>query len=212
MANDWRSSLERGIPQGVFVGALGLMFTAMLQARDHLPQGILVTLAGGVVAGALAMWINRALISGSGRAATAIYAPSGNTTAYTPTFSHIETLEIRGDLDGAARAWDEAIAEDATNTLVRVRAADFHLRARRDHMTAARLYREARDIGTPNDDLRRYIAQKLVDLYLGPLADEGKVMGELRRLIDAFPGTREADSAREALAKLKALKTRDPTG
>lgn len=212
MANDGRSALERGIPQGVFVGFLGLGFTGLLQARGHLPQGLLVTLAGGVMAGALAMWINRALISGSGRAATAIYAPSGNTTAYTPTFSHIETLEIRGDLDGAAQAWSEAVAEHSANALVRVRAADFHLRARRDHATAARFYREAREIGTPNDDLRRYLAQKLVDLYLGPLDDEGRAMVELRRLIEGFPGSREADAAREALARLKALRTPGPTG
>ena len=31
-------------------------------------------------------------------------------------------------------------------------------------------------------------------------------MGELRRLIDTFPGTREADAAREALAAIKAAK------
>ena len=43
----------------------------------------------------------------------------------------------------------------------------------------------------------------LVDLHLGPLEDEGRALVELRRLIDGFPGTREAEMAREALAKLK---------
>jgi len=47
-----------------------------------------------------------------------------------------------------------------------------------------------------------------VDLHLGPLADEGKAMVALRRLIDGYPDTREAAEAREALARLKAARPR----
>lgn len=198
------SLMERGIPQAIFTGLLGFVFTGLMQAREMVPASPFFTVLGGV-AGAFIGWgINRALLTASARAAASIYAPSGNTTAYTPTFSHIETLEIRGDLDGAAEAWDEAIGENPDNALVRVRAADFHLRARKDHARAVAIYREARDLGTANDELRRYIGQKLADLYLGPLGDEGKAMGELRRLIDLFPGSREAAAAREALTAIKA--------
>lgn len=202
------SLLERGIPQAGFVGLLGVMFTGLMQARGMVPQGILVLLLGGLVAGAIAFGINRAMQRGGERVAGSIYAPSGNTTAYTPTFSHIEALEIRGDLDGAARAWDEAIAEHAGSAFVRVKAADFHLRLRKDAATAAAHYRAARELGTANEDMRRYIGQKLVDLYLGPMREEGKAMVELRRLIEGFPGTREAEGARVALARLKAERGR----
>jgi hypothetical protein len=196
--------MVRGIPQAVFLGLLGFVFTGLMQARGMVPQGAFFTLLGAGVGAFMGWGINRLLLSTGERVATTIYAPSGKTTAYTPTFSHIETLEIRGDLDGAARAWDETIAEHPTNALVRVRAADFHLRGRSDAARAVEHYRAARDLGTANDELRRYIGQKLADLYLGPLGDEGRAMGELRRLIDMFPDSREAQSAREALAAIKA--------
>lgn len=203
MTGERESLFERGIPQAAFAGALGFVFTALMQARGLVPGGALVTLMGAGVGAFMGWGVNRLLLSGSARVATTIYAPSGKSTAYTPTFSHIETLEVRGDLDGAARAWEETIAEHPDNALVRVRAADFHLRRRSDAVRAVELYRAARDLGTANEDLRRYIGQKITDLYLGPLKDEGRAMGELRRLIDSFPGTREAEAARDALAAIK---------
>ena len=194
----------RGIPQAALVGLLGFMFTGLMQARGMVPPGFHFTLLGAAGGAFIGWGINRALLSSGEKAAGSIYAPSGSTTAYTPTFSHIEALEVRGDLDGAARAWEEAIAEHPMNALVRVRVADFHLRTRKDPRRAAVHYREARELGTANSDLQRYIGQKLADLYLGPLRETGKGMIELRRLIEGFPGSREADGARVALAALKA--------
>jgi tetratricopeptide (TPR) repeat protein len=199
--------MMRGIPQAVFLGLLGFMVTALMQVGGLVPGGAHVPLIGGGVGAFIGWGITRLLLSSGERVATSIYAPAGKTTAYTPTFSHIETLEVRGDFDGAARAWDETIAEHPTNALVRVRAADFHLRRRGDAARAVEFYRAARDLGTANDELRRYIGQKLADVYLGPLNDEGRAMGELRRLIDMFPDSREAQSAREALAAIKAARS-----
>lgn len=196
--------MYRGIPQAAFIGLLGFMFTGLMQARGMVPSGIHFTLLGAAGGAFIGWGINRLLLSGGEKAAGSIYAPSGKTTAYTPTFSHIEALEVRGDIEGATRAWEEAMAEHATNALVRVRVADFHLRTRKDPRRAAAHYREARELGTANDDLRRYIGQKLADLYLGPLRERGKGMVELRRLIEGFPGSTEAEGARVALASLKA--------
>ena len=42
-----------------------------------------------------------------------------------------------------------------------------------------------------------------IHLHLGPLEDEGRALVEMRRLIDRFPGTVEADQARAALARIK---------
>lgn len=198
------SLIHSGIPQGVLAGVIGLLFTVLLQARGHLPGHPLVPLAGGVILGFIGGGLNRIMFRAGEVAATSVYAPAGDTTAYTPTHSHIEALEARGDLDGAARAWDETCAEQPGNALLLVKAADFHLRARRDPEAALARYRQARAAGTGRDDLRRYIQQKLVDLHLeGPLADEGRAMVELRRLIDGFPGTREADGARATLEEIK---------
>jgi len=201
--NHVRDLLHRGIPQGVLGGVIGVVWTVLLQHRGDLPAGLLVAVGGGVVLGTIAMWISRLVISASGRAATAIYMPSGSSTAYVPTFSQIDALEARGDLQGAADAWDAAIAADPGNPALLIRAADFRLRVMRDPVAARDRYRRARNLESADADVIRYATHKLVDLYLGPLGDEGRAMGELRRLIDGFPDTREADLARDALARLK---------
>jgi hypothetical protein len=150
--------------------------------------------------------IARVIMGGSGHIIGSLQNPSGDSTAYTQTFSHIEALIIRGSLDEAAAEWEHELAKDPENVSLRVRVADFHLRTRHDPAKAHAYYMKARSMGTAGQDLSRYVQQKLVDLYLGPLADEGKAMAELRRLIDGFPGTREAETARVALAELKAGK------
>ena len=203
------SALHRGIPQGLFGFVLGLFFTGLLQSTGRVPNGALVMLAGGVILGGIAWGINYALLSTGERFATQVYAPSGGTNPYTPTFSHIDALEIRGDLDGAAAAWKESCAEYPGNALAWVKAGDFHLRSRQDPAAALQHYRHVRDMPEANPQLIRYASQKLVDIYLGPLADEGRAMVELRRLIDRFPGTHESDEARAALARLKAQQSRD---
>ena len=49
-----------------------------------------------------------------------------------------------------------------------------------------------------------YVTNRLVDLYTGPLGEPGKALGELRKLIDRYPGSAAAENARVALAALKA--------
>lgn len=179
----------------VFVGGLGGAGVGLLPS-------LLVILAAGLLGG----FIQRTLVLASGRAAAAIHAPSGDSTAYVPTFSHIEALEVRGDLDGAAEAWEIACAEHPTNALVRVKAADFHLRLRKDAVVAMRLYKGAREIPGASRELVRYAQSKIVDLHLEEAGGEGRAMVELRRLIEWFPGTVEAESARAALARLKGMR------
>lgn len=202
--NSGLTALERGIPQGVFGGVIGLFFTGLLQAGQHLPGGAIVLLLGGLVLGGIAWGINYALISGGARIATGIRMPSGDSTAYAPTFSQIEAIEIRGDLEGAAQAWTDACREHATNAIVWVKAGDFHLRVRKDPATALTHFRTVRDLPGASSELVRYAQAKIVDLHLGPLADEGRALVEMRRLIDRFPGTLEAEQARATLARLKA--------
>jgi hypothetical protein len=198
--------LERGIPQAVLGGCVGALFVGLLQARGHLPGGVIVFVLGTVAMGFIAWLPNHLMLKGGEAAVTSVYSPSGDTTKYVPTFSHIEALEIRGDLDGAAKAWRETCAEQPGNALVHVKAADFHLRLRKDPEAALALYRVARDLPGAGGELVRYAQAKIVDLFLGPLGDEGRALVELRRMIDAFPGTREADEARAALARIKATR------
>lgn len=195
--------IDRGYVHGVVTGGAGLIFTVLLQAKGYIPANLLVTLGGLLFFFLLGTYVARGIAHLAGNAASTLYAPSGDSTAYTPTFSHIDTLVIRGDLDGAATAWDVAMVEHPQSAGVITKAADFHLRDRKDPATALTLFLRARQLNAGGDDLRRYIQQKIVDLHLGPLNDEGRGLVELRRLIDAFPSSREADSAREALAEIK---------
>jgi hypothetical protein len=195
--------IHLGVPQGFIGGAAGYIFASALQAKGHIPGGELWALVAAAMLGSIAWGINYLLMRGGDRLGNSVYAPSGDTTAYVPTFSHIEALEARGDLDGAERAWEEACAEHPQNAFVLVKAADFHLRLRSDPAAAVARVRKVRELPSAPPDLVRYASQKLIDLHLGPLADEGRALVELRRMIDRFPGTREAADAREVLARLK---------
>ena len=184
----------------IFVGALGGAWLGRFQ--------VLGILAVGYAAGALT---HRAILRGTGRAIERTLAPRGDTTPYRPTFSGIETLEVRGDLVAAETAWVGALARHAGNAYVMMRVAEFHLRLKQDAAAALPLYERIRDLPEAGHELRRYASQKIVDLHLGPLADEGRALVALRRLIDGFPDSREAAEGRAALARLKAAR-RDADG
>lgn len=189
---------------GSITGVLGFFFSFLLQAKGWVPNNFLVNIAGAALGFGVGYGTIRLLHRGGAALVDSVYSPSGDSTAYTPTFSHIEALEIRGDLDGAADAWAAEVVQAPDHMLTVIRAADFHLRARKDADAAMELFVRARTIGAGTPDLRRYVQQKIVDLYLDQLRDDGRAMVELRRLIDGFPGTREAEGARVALAELKA--------
>lgn len=193
-----------GTLHGLITAVLGLFFTVLMQVKGYIPGGMLIMLVGAVLGYVTGRTIARTMFNAGAAMVTSVYSPGGDTTKYTPTFSHIEALEIKGDLDGAAAAWDVAVAENPQSMLTIVRAADFHLRLRKDPSAALKRYLSARALEGGTPDARRYVQQKIVDLYLGPLRDEGRAMVELRRLIDGFPSSREADGARAALAELKA--------
>jgi hypothetical protein len=196
--------LHRGIPQGILGGVVGGLFTIALQGRGDIPSGLLVTFLGASLLGGLAWGINYLLLSSGDKFGRSVYAPSGDTTKYIPTFSHIEALEIRGELAGAERAWDDACLEHPTNALVLVKSADFQLRLKKDPAAALERFRRVREMPGASGELIRYASQKVIDIHLGPLADEGRALVELRRMIERYPGTREAADAREVIAKLKA--------
>ena len=184
----------------IFVGALGGAWLGRFQ--------VVGLLAVGYIAGAL---MHRAILKATGHAVERTLAPRGETTPYRPTFSGIETLEVRGDLVAAETAWAEALARHPGNAYVLMRVAEFHLRLKQDALVALPLYERIRELPDAGRELRRYASQKIVDLYLGPLADEGRAMVALRRLIEGFPESREAAEARDALARLKAVR-RDAEG
>ena len=161
-----------------------------------IPVAMVIGYLVGKSAGAL-------ILGASGTAASQVYAP-GAAGSYTQTFSHIDTLEAKGDYRGAVSAWEAVAVSQPRNPWPLIRAGELYLRTLRDPAMALERFRLARDAPDISAEHHRYVSQKIIDLLLGPLRDEGRALVELRRLIDQHPGTREADGAREALATLKA--------
>ncbi|MCU0624094.1 MAG: hypothetical protein MUF53_09555 [Gemmatimonadaceae bacterium] len=157
----------------------------------------------GAVAGAGGLYLMVvAITNGAGHLMMRTLHPSGTTTPYQHDFSQIEAHVVRGDLAAAAQLWDDAIAERPGDPEVRVRAADFFGDRFGQPARALALYREVQQLPAP-PERHLYVTQRIVDLLLGPLADKGRAVVELRRLIDRWPQSAAARHGREALVRLK---------
>ena len=162
--------------------------------------GLLIT-AG--LLGALTSFVGSRLGDGAGAVAQAFIQPSGNSTPYEQTFSLQEAMIMRGDMDGALESFEAIITEQPGVIAPRLRAAEHYAKGNRNPVRAAELFREIRDMpGAPVRDAV-YSCSRLVDLYDGPLADPGRAVVELRRIIEQYPGTAMAKHARTALPALK---------
>ena len=155
-------------------------------------------------AGALTGYMGARLGDGAGAVAKAFMQPSGDSTPYEQTFSYQEAMIMRGDIDGALESFEAIIAEQPGLLAPRLRAAEHYARGNRNPGRAAELFREIRDLpGVPVRDAI-YSSSRLVDLYDGPLAEPGRAVVELRRIIEQYPGSDMARHARKALPALKA--------
>ncbi len=206
--NRFRDWIEDGLAGALVTGGAALIVIVFVRGLGGLKLSVLEMAAGVACAATLGAIIQGAMVRSGGSVASAVMLPKGESTPYSQTFSHIEALEIRGDLDGAEHAWAAECAANPRVPLVWIKAGDFHLRLRKDAARAMEYYRHVREMPGASTESMRYVSQKIIDILLGQggdpaLADRGKAMVELRRLIERFPGTREADAARETLMRLK---------
>jgi len=119
-------------------------------------------------------------------------------------YSEIESLAARGHYDAAAEAYRERAADPARRVDAMLRRASLLAGPlARPETAAAELesLRSGPDRLAPADDIRVGLA--LVDLWERRLGQPGRAMGELRRLIDRHPGSRELRRLRALLAELK---------
>ena len=194
-----------------FVGYLLLIFAATLVIGFPLARlrGIEGAMAivfafvfAAVLTAAAGIFILR-LSGAAGATARAITFPTGASVPYEEQFSYQDSLVARGDVAGALESYEVIITERPDLPLPRLRAAELHTRVGRDLARAAELFRSVRDMpaATQRDSL--YASNRLIDLYDGPLADPGRALVELRRIVERYPGTQAATRARDALARLK---------
>ncbi len=164
---------------------------------------LLTTGIGFVIFGAIGLVVHRIVVHGTANLiAHSVLADRRGFSG--SSYSHIQALEARGDIPGALAAWEEAIRAEPAAFAARLHAADLYARQRVDLPRAAALYREVRNHPSASAETQRYASQRLIDLYLGPLATPGKAMVELRRSIEQWPDAPESAAAREALRRLKA--------
>jgi hypothetical protein len=187
------------------VGALTLPVFGMGADRLGL-QGftfLLFMLAGSALTGAA---VGAAIATGvhhAGKAAGAIYAPTGGGTPYERVFSYQHALEMRGDFAGARASFEALIAESPGDAAVRFAAAAFCSGRGKDPARAAELYREIRLLPGATAQHEAAATNGLIDLYRGPLADDARARSELRRYADRFAGSPQGEMARRALEEMK---------
>lgn len=191
--------LLRCVSYGIYVFGITL-FAALL--AGGLQAGLIIGL-GGAVAGALVGWFAWKFANGAGAGFRAFIQPSGGSTPYAAQYSYEESLAVRGDVAGALEAYERRMVEQPGDADVRVRAAELYAGAGGDPARAAAIFRELRAIPRVPPERALYASQRLIDLYRGPLADEGRALVELRRIVESFPGSQAAAHAREAIRRLK---------
>lgn len=155
-----------------------------------------------VIAGAAAGSVGLALSEGAGWLYKR-FMVEGASTPYIENYSYQQALVMKGQLAEALESLEAVIAERPEALEARLRAAELYAREANRPDRAAELFRDAQRhpaLSVGNDV---YVSNRLVDLYTGPLANPGRALVELRRLVDRYPGSAAAKNARDALARLK---------
>jgi thioredoxin-like negative regulator of GroEL len=199
---------ERGLPAklagAVYGTVLGILFGIPLGYQlgvRGIPL-ILFAVMSVFAAGYTIYRITHAVPEGAARALLRFTFPSGNSTPYQPTYSHLQAFAARGDISSAHAGYQEAIRLNPTDPEPRFQLAELLMQDSKP-AKAAWYLGQARRLSTNNPARELYATQRMIDLYLGPLDDPNRAMMELKRLIDRFPDSREAQSARAVLKELR---------
>jgi len=192
--------------------ALGPVFFMLLlgvgSIHLHLSgwQNLLFALVGGVLIGVAVAKVPVMIGETAGKGASVVVA-GGSTTPYTEQYSYQQTLVMQGRLDEALSTYEAIIAEPGSTCDVRIRAAELYAREANKPQRAAELFKEVTRDPRCTVGEEVYSANRLADLYNGPLGQPGRALVELRRLADRYPNSVIGERARQALRSLKALAT-----
>ena len=201
--------LDQGLSQriaGYIYGiVLGLLFGAPLGFFLEIPGPFLVLFI------ILCIWVmatfmngmRRLVVDGTANLFLRLVWPSGNSTPYEKTYSAEQAMAARGDIEGALKAYRIAMRQNQGDPEPRFRVAELLFRGEYPDKAIA-FFKEGRELAGDNRSRELYATQRLIDLYLGPLGDDVRALVELRRLVERFPGTKEAAAARNVLARMKA--------
>jgi hypothetical protein len=143
------------------------------------------------------------VVTSSGSVAHAMLHPPSGGVPTIPT-SGAEALFTQGDVDASMAAFDALRDQHGATTALLRREAELHLgRGGRSERARELLVRLRQSPGVSRSD-ELFACQRLIDLYFGPLRDEARALSEMRRLVERFPGTRDAEGARAELERRRA--------
>lgn len=194
-------------------GVLGIVFAGLGTGAGYLAgvRGLMlvpVAILSGIAAAVVVRQVALTVAGGMSRALGAFLYPTGASVPYEQTFSSHDAKEAAGDIAGAIAAYEATIVANPTNARALRQAAELHARAGNPGRAVELLLQLRRlDAGR---DVELFATQRLVDLFLGALDDEGRAFVELRRLSERFPGTPEGEGALAALRRFKNPRDAEP--
>ena len=186
----------RAIGKAAAVFAISVIGFALY---GHLTMAII---AACFAVAAFVAWAPLALANGAG-ATYKRFMVDGTSTPYVEQYSYEQSLVMQGRVDDALASFEAIIADQPTAIDPRLRAAEHYDREKKNFRRAAALFREVQRIDSASYGQFIFVTNRLADLYAGPLAEPGKALVELRRLIALHPTSPAAEHARVALARLK---------
>ena len=125
--------------------------------------------------------------------------------------SRAESLAARG-LYGEATAEFAALRAAYPHDIpLRRTEAEFQAGVGGNPQIAAQVLNELRRMPNLPGPVERYATHRLLDLYLGVLADPGRAMVELRRMADRFPDTPDGQGALAELRRRREHLAQDQT-
>jgi hypothetical protein len=140
------------------------------------------------------------LVGGFSEGVAQILLGSGNLKP-DPGFSIEEGMIARGEFQQARETLESRLTGGPDDVAVQLRLAQLSSRQLRDPPQAERWYLAARQAGG-SDRQRATVGNGLIDLYRAS-GQSGRLMVELARFAEAWPGTRAAEDARRELQDLK---------
>ena len=202
--SDFRATRAR-IVAGTFVlfvpfAVIALLLCLMFDIDGLARISIVVTF--GWLSARVCVRLGLGFANAVGQFVARFVAPSGSTTPYEPGFSYQQSLAVRGDVAGALESYEAVLQESPHDVEALTQAAELYA-AHGHHERAIALFRAMRAVPDVSAARDVYASNRLIDLYLGPVQDEGRALVELRRLVEMHPGTDTARRAREALGRLK---------
>lgn len=168
------------------------------------PTRVLNSLLGGGL-GALVIFEALAVVSAVSARTTEAFMMPGGASRPPAVHSHAEALAAKSDLAAAAAAFEAVRAAHGESAYSLRAEAEIQLAPCGDPARARELLQRLRKAPDVSRADELYATHRLIDLYLGPLTDDGRAMVELRRLADRFPGTPDAAGALAELDRRRAL-------